>query len=164
AAVAAQMAPVAMSEQTGGSILRPAAYCGVPGFKPSFGRVSRFGCYPFTWTQDHPGVIARSVEDIALVLSVVAGPDPLDPTTLDGADFESGQADEAGSGAWRRVGPGSLVPATYYLQALRLRGKVQAMMAAFFRDGGFDALLMPAAPGAAPMGLESTGTAALTIP
>ncbi len=82
AAVGARMAPVALGEQTVGSNLRPAAYCGISALKPTYGRVSRYGCYPFTWTLDHPGIIGLNMADIALVLSVIAGPDPKDPTTL----------------------------------------------------------------------------------
>src|SRR5262249_30864207 len=61
AAVAARMVPLALGTQTGGSTLRPAAYCGVVGFKPSFGRVSLHGVMPLTWCMDHVGFIARSV-------------------------------------------------------------------------------------------------------
>lgn len=82
AAVGARMVPVALGEQTAGSNLRPAAYCGVSALKPTYGRISRFGCYPFAWSFDHVGIIGLSMQDIALVFSVIAGPDPKDPTTL----------------------------------------------------------------------------------
>ncbi len=82
AAVGARVVPIAIGEQTGGSNLRPAAYCGVTAIKPTYGRISRFGCYPFTWSKDTVGLIGLNMEDLALVLSQVAGPDPLDPTTL----------------------------------------------------------------------------------
>lgn len=81
AAVAARMIPLALGSQTAGSILRPAAYCGVCGLKPTYGLVSRRGIFPLAWSLDHPGPLARSVEDLALALSVLAGPDPGDPTT-----------------------------------------------------------------------------------
>ncbi|HEX5415588.1 MAG TPA: amidase [Chloroflexota bacterium] len=81
AAVAARMVPLALGSQTAGSILRPAAYCGVLGLKPTYGRISRQGIFPLAWSLDHPGPIARSVEDLALALSVLAGRDPTDPTT-----------------------------------------------------------------------------------
>jgi aspartyl-tRNA(Asn)/glutamyl-tRNA(Gln) amidotransferase subunit A len=81
AAVAARMVPVALGSQTAGSILRPAAYCGVLGLKPTYGLVSRYGIVPLAWSLDHPGPIARSVEDLALVLQVLAGPDQRDPAT-----------------------------------------------------------------------------------
>lgn len=82
AAVAARMVPVALGEQTAGSNLRPAAFCGVDGLKPTFGRISRFGCYQFSWSYDHVGLIGLTMADLALVLSAIAGPDPRDPTTL----------------------------------------------------------------------------------
>ncbi len=82
AAVASQMAPICLGSQTAGSILRPAAYCGVLGLKPTYGLISRHGIFPLAWSLDHPGPIARSVEDLALALTVLAGPDPRDPTTL----------------------------------------------------------------------------------
>ncbi len=82
AAIAANMCPAAFGTQTAGSIIRPAAYCGVVGLKPTYGRVSRHGIVPFAWTLDHPGPMARTVKDVALLLEVVAGPDPLDPRTV----------------------------------------------------------------------------------
>ncbi len=81
AAVAARMVPLALGSQTAGSILRPAAYCGVLGLKPTYGLISRFGILPLAWSLDHPGPIARSVEDLALALTVLAGPDRRDPIT-----------------------------------------------------------------------------------
>jgi aspartyl-tRNA(Asn)/glutamyl-tRNA(Gln) amidotransferase subunit A len=82
AAVADRMVPVALGSQTVGSVLRPAAYCGVFGFKPSYGRISRYGILPLAYTLDHPGILARSVADVALIYALIAGPDPRDPTTL----------------------------------------------------------------------------------
>jgi Asp-tRNA(Asn)/Glu-tRNA(Gln) amidotransferase A subunit family amidase len=83
AAVAAGMAPVALGSQTVGSVLRPAAYCGVVGLKPTHGRVSTTGVVPLAWSLDHLGVFARCVEDAALVLSIIAGHDPSDPRSAD---------------------------------------------------------------------------------
>jgi Asp-tRNA(Asn)/Glu-tRNA(Gln) amidotransferase A subunit family amidase len=71
AAVAAGMCPVAIGSQTGGSITRPAAFCGVFGCKPTFGTVSVNGVVPIARSLDHPGPIARSVDDLAMVLSVL---------------------------------------------------------------------------------------------
>jgi aspartyl-tRNA(Asn)/glutamyl-tRNA(Gln) amidotransferase subunit A len=82
AAVAARLVPLALGTQTGGSILRPAAYNGVVGLKPTYGRVSRAGIVPLSWTLDHAGPIVRSVEDAALALQVLAGHDPADPRSL----------------------------------------------------------------------------------
>ena len=81
AGVAARMMPAALGSQTGGSIQRPAAYCGVFGLKPTHGRVSTYGVFPVSWCLDHLGPLARTVSDIALVLQVLAGHDPLDPSS-----------------------------------------------------------------------------------
>jgi aspartyl-tRNA(Asn)/glutamyl-tRNA(Gln) amidotransferase subunit A len=79
AAVATGMCLAAIGSQTGGSIVRPAAYCGVAGIKPTYGRVSLAGIFPLACHLDHPGPIARSVADLAIVLGVIAGHDPADP-------------------------------------------------------------------------------------
>jgi aspartyl-tRNA(Asn)/glutamyl-tRNA(Gln) amidotransferase subunit A len=79
AAVAARMVPAALGSQTVGSVLRPAAFCGVVGLKPTYGRISRRGVVPLSWSLDHVGVLARTVADTALVVSVLAGHDPVDP-------------------------------------------------------------------------------------
>jgi aspartyl-tRNA(Asn)/glutamyl-tRNA(Gln) amidotransferase subunit A len=88
AAVAARMVPVALGSQTVGSVLRPAAFCGVVGVKPTYGWVSRRGVVPLAWSLDHVGVFTRSVADAALVVSVLAAHDPADPssTTLSTPD------------------------------------------------------------------------------
>jgi Asp-tRNA(Asn)/Glu-tRNA(Gln) amidotransferase A subunit family amidase len=78
AGVAARMMPAALGTQTGGSIQRPAAFCGVFGLKPTHGRVSAYGVFPVSWCLDHAGPLARTVTDVALVLQVLAGHDPLD--------------------------------------------------------------------------------------
>ena len=80
-AVATRMCPAALGSQTVGSVLRPAAYNGVVGFKPTFGRVSRYGVVPVSWNLDTVGWLARSVEDAALLLQVTAGPDGQDPVS-----------------------------------------------------------------------------------
>jgi Asp-tRNA(Asn)/Glu-tRNA(Gln) amidotransferase A subunit family amidase len=81
AGVAARMVPVALGSQTGGSIQRPAAFCGVFGLKPTHGRVSNYGVFPVSWCLDHMGPLARTVTDIALALQVLAGHDARDPAT-----------------------------------------------------------------------------------
>lgn len=81
-AVAARMAPVAIGTQTGGSITTPALAQGLTGLKPTFGRVPLTGIIPLTYTRDHPGPLARDARDAALMLQVLAGPDPEDPRTL----------------------------------------------------------------------------------
>lgn len=83
AAVAARMVPAALGSQTGGSILRPAAFCGIVGLKPTYGRVSRYGVTPSGWSIDHAGPLTRTVEDAALLLQVMAGHDPKDESSLD---------------------------------------------------------------------------------
>lgn len=78
AAVAAGMCLGAIGSQTGGSITRPASFCGVAGCKPTFGRVSVRGVLPLAPSMDHPGPLARTVRDLAILLDAFAGPDPLD--------------------------------------------------------------------------------------
>jgi aspartyl-tRNA(Asn)/glutamyl-tRNA(Gln) amidotransferase subunit A len=82
-AVASGMVRVAMGSDTGGSIRGPAAYCGIVGLKPTYGRVSRRGVFPLSYTLDHCGPLSWSVEDTALIMQVVAGYDPLDPASAD---------------------------------------------------------------------------------
>ena len=82
AAVAAGFVPIAIGTQTLGSVIRPAAYCGVVGYKPSFGAISRTGILPFSATLDTVGVFARSVADAAWFGTCLMGPDPRDEATL----------------------------------------------------------------------------------
>jgi aspartyl-tRNA(Asn)/glutamyl-tRNA(Gln) amidotransferase subunit A len=85
AAVAAGIVPVAIGTDTGGSIRIPAAYCGIVGLKPSFGLVPTEGVFPLSWTLDHAGPLARSVEDTALALAALTGaPVPIAPVDLAG--------------------------------------------------------------------------------
>jgi Asp-tRNA(Asn)/Glu-tRNA(Gln) amidotransferase A subunit family amidase len=81
AAVAARMCPAAIGTQTGGSTIRPAAYCGVVGLKPTYGRISAFGMIPLAYSTDHPGIIAREVNDLPLMLQALAGYDARDHTS-----------------------------------------------------------------------------------
>jgi Asp-tRNA(Asn)/Glu-tRNA(Gln) amidotransferase A subunit family amidase len=81
AAVAASMVPLALGSQTNGSTIRPAAYCGVAGFKPTHGLISRHRVFPLSRTLDHVGLFARSVDDIALLAEQITGYDENDPDT-----------------------------------------------------------------------------------
>src|SRR2546421_2644352 len=83
AAVAAGFVPGAIGTDTGGSIRGPAALCGIAGIKPTYGRVSRRGGFPNTFSMDHFGPLCRSAEDIALFLQIIAGYDPEDPGSED---------------------------------------------------------------------------------
>jgi aspartyl-tRNA(Asn)/glutamyl-tRNA(Gln) amidotransferase subunit A len=83
AALAAGLAPLSLGTDTGGSIRIPASACGVVGLKPTFGRVSRRGVTPLSWSLDHVGPMTRTVEDTALLLTAIAGPDAEDPWCVD---------------------------------------------------------------------------------
>ena len=79
AAVAAAMVPGAIGSQTNGSVIRPAAFCGVVGFKPTHGLIARTGALMLSRTLDHVGMFARSVEDVALIAQALVGFDEEDP-------------------------------------------------------------------------------------
>ena len=78
-AVATRMCPAALGSQTGGSTCRPASYNGIVGLKPTYGRISRYGVVPVSWSLDTVGILVRSVEDAAILLAAMAGHDPQDP-------------------------------------------------------------------------------------
>ncbi|MDB5387071.1 MAG: Amidase [Planctomycetaceae bacterium] len=81
AAVAAGVVPFAIGSETWGSIMTPAAYCGLSGLRPTYGRVSRHGAMALSWTMDKLGPMCRTAEDCGLVLHAIAGSDPADPTS-----------------------------------------------------------------------------------
>jgi aspartyl-tRNA(Asn)/glutamyl-tRNA(Gln) amidotransferase subunit A len=82
AAVASGIGPLSYGTETGSSVRRPASYCGITGFKPTFGVISRHGSFRGAWSQDHVGLFARSVKDITLGLDPVAGFDSRDPASV----------------------------------------------------------------------------------
>ena len=105
AAVAAGLVPFAIGSETSGSILTPAAYCGVTGLRPTYGLVSRHGAMALAWTMDKLGPMGRSAEDCANVLAVIAGKDPRDPSSVDrGFKLPLSQDGRGGRGVRARVG------------------------------------------------------------
>ena len=113
-AVAAGLVPFAIGTETNGSIISPAANCGVAGLRPSYGRVSRHGGMPLAWSLDKPGPLALTADDCGLVLNAIAGFDADDPTTTTrvfsydaasgatGEHADAGPGDRAASGQRRR--------------------------------------------------------------
>jgi aspartyl-tRNA(Asn)/glutamyl-tRNA(Gln) amidotransferase subunit A len=95
AALAAGLCYGALGSDTGGSIRTPSSHCGIVGIKPTYGRVSRYGVVPLSWSLDHAGPMARSVEDCAILLQAIAGYDAKDPASANLAvpDFRAGFRD-----------------------------------------------------------------------
>ncbi|HEY7064466.1 MAG TPA: Asp-tRNA(Asn)/Glu-tRNA(Gln) amidotransferase subunit GatA [Chloroflexota bacterium] len=117
AAVAAGLAPAALGTDTGGSIRQPAALCGVVGLKPTYGRVSRYGLVAFASSLDQIGPFAWTAADCALLLNVIAGPDPLDSTALpDPPPDYLAELDGAGGADLRGLRVG--VPREYFAAGL----------------------------------------------
>ncbi len=86
-AVAAGVYPYALGSDTGDSIRKPAAYCGIVGYKPTYGMISRFGLFPFASSLDHCGVLTRSVADAAIVVDTMKGIDEKDMTSWDSSNM-----------------------------------------------------------------------------
>ena len=97
-AVALGMCPGAIGTQTGGSLVRPSSYCGIATCKPTFGRVDTTGVVPVSYTLDHPGPMARSVADLAIMLEHLPQSRQFRPPVMElwGPDWDSGPADETG--------------------------------------------------------------------
>ncbi|HKC64396.1 MAG TPA: amidase [Pyrinomonadaceae bacterium] len=89
-ATAAGLVAFAIGSETSGSIITPAAYCGISGLRPTYGAVSRHGAMALSWTLDKLGPMCRSAKDCRLVFQAIAGHDPLDPTSVDAASRTSG--------------------------------------------------------------------------
>jgi aspartyl-tRNA(Asn)/glutamyl-tRNA(Gln) amidotransferase subunit A len=137
AAVGSGMAFMAMGSDTGGSIRIPAAYCGVAGIKPTFGRVSKYGVMPLGYTLDHMGPLAGSVRDCAVVLEAIAGHDPRDPTSSR-LPVSRMLPDAVCSIRGLRIG----LPENFYLE--RLDDEVEACVrAAFYRAESLGARILP---------------------
>ena len=240
-AVATKTVGAALGSQTGGSTCRPAAYNGIVGLKATYGRISRYGVVPVSWSLDHVGILVRTVEDAALMLQVMSGEDPKDPGSSSapvpdfleqmaeyckpprigivndyyfensdseiwahtqgvvrklkaaGAEimelglpdsfgschsaqrvvmnvecaafheqFHATQAEDYGPRVRSGIEMGMLVPATKYLQAMRLRRQFRQDMVQTI--GKVDVLLTPATPAPAPKDRNTTGDASFQVP
>ena len=111
-AVAARLVPAALGSDTGGSIRMPAHFCGVTGFKPTNNRVSRANAMPLSFTLDTVGPLAQTAEDCAIILSLIAGPDPLDPTTAQAPKWDGNAMKRPAKG--RTIG----IPKSFYVDDL----------------------------------------------
>ncbi len=137
AAVAAGLVPLALGSDTGGSIRLPAAFCGVVGMKPTYGRVSRYGLVAYGSSLDQIGTLAANVEDAALLLTVISGQDPRDSTSVDHPVphycEELRDAKLAGLASGLRIG----VPAEYFGAGLEseTRAAVEAALDVYRRLG-----------------------------
>jgi aspartyl-tRNA(Asn)/glutamyl-tRNA(Gln) amidotransferase subunit A len=131
AAVAARLTHAALGSDTGGSIRLPAHFCGVTGFKPTNGRVSRANALPLSFTLDSVGPLAQTAEDCALINSIIFGPDPLDPTTAGAPAWNAKTARRSPKGL--KIG----LPTKFYVDDLEpdVAAALDAALAAFTRLG-----------------------------
>ena len=133
AAVSAGMCMAALGTDTGGSIRIPASLCGVVGLKPTYGRVSLRGVFPLSWNLDHAGPLTRSVADAALLLQVMAGYDPDDPSCADMPVDNYLNTIEAGVKGWKiALAAGDYIEASQpeVLAAVREAGMLFATLGA----------------------------------
>ena len=114
AAVAADEAPAALGTDTGGSVRQPAAFCGIVGLKPSYGRVSRYGLIAYGSSLDQIGPITKTVADAALLLEIIAGVDPQDSTTMP-VDVPDLSAALTGEITGMRIG----IPKEYFVEGIQ---------------------------------------------
>ncbi len=114
AAVAADEAPAALGTDTGGSVRQPAAFCGIVGLKPSYGRVSRYGLIAYGSSLDQIGPITKTVADAALLLEIIAGVDPQDSTTMP-VDVPDLSAALTGEITGMRIG----IPQEYFVEGIQ---------------------------------------------
>ncbi len=131
AAVAAGLAYGALGSDTGGSVRQPAAFCGVAGLKTSYGRVSRYGLIAYGSSLDSVGPLARTVADVAALLAAMAGPDPLDATSMPNPVAEINLAEATVKGL--RVG----VPQEYFIAGMQpeVEAAVRAALATLAKLG-----------------------------
>jgi aspartyl-tRNA(Asn)/glutamyl-tRNA(Gln) amidotransferase subunit A len=134
ATLAARMLPLALGSDTGGSIRIPAAWCGITGLKPTRGLVPRTGVAPLSWTLDHVGPMARSADDLAAVMALIAGPDGHDPMAAGQYAGDRWRSDLAGL----RIG----VPGGWFLE-LQDDAVLAAWRAALTVFEGLGARLVP---------------------
>src|SRR6266550_3201100 len=146
AAVAAGLVPFAIGSETSGSILTPAAYCGISGLRPTYGLVSRHGAMALSWTMDKLGPMARSAEDCALVLAAMAGRDPLDASSV-ARGFRAPPPEPRGHRRFRIGVPGGTIIAAEGLSAfddLLDGNRLKDLTAPEDRTGGYGALAISA--------------------
>ena len=133
AAVAAGIVPIATGTDTGGSVRQPAAFCGITGIKPTYGRASRYGMIAYASSLDQAGVLARSAADCALMLSAMTGFDAKDATSVDkpAEDYTRGLSSLSIKGL--RIG----VPREYMADgvAADVRAAIEAALAELVRLG-----------------------------
>jgi aspartyl-tRNA(Asn)/glutamyl-tRNA(Gln) amidotransferase subunit A len=134
AAVAAAMTPIATGTDTGGSIRQPAAFCGISGLKPTYGRVSRYGMVAFASSLDQAGVLGRSAQDLALLFAHMAGFDPSDSTSSERNDtwLETAKSTPLECATGLRLG----LP-TQYFQALGIAASALEAARKVFEAAGF---------------------------
>lgn len=134
AAIAAGLCIGALGSDTGGSIRIPASLCGVVGLKPTYGRVSVRGVIPLAWSLDHIGPMARSVEDVALLLSVIAGQDNFDPYSIESTGYKGHNLESSDHGKFRVGMPDESYFMDLHPETMTAIGKAIATI----KDLGFD--------------------------